>query len=116
MTSPQFVAFLEGKLAENGVSKWCPTATLAIAAQRAAAIARMQQEIDEISATVTDIDVPDDLETQVRARLAERPELTWDQALVGIMGGKIAPLAGEDEDGDDSEEEEDEDEGEDDDF
>jgi hypothetical protein len=110
MTSPQFIAFLEEKLAENGVSKMIPDpATLAIAAQRAAAIARMQQEIDEISAAVTDIDVPDDLETQVRARLAERPELTWDQALVGIMGGKIAPLAGEDEDENESEEDYDED-------
>jgi hypothetical protein len=113
MTSPQFIDFLEAKLAENGISKMVPDpATLAIAAQRAAAIARMQQEIDTISATVADIDVPADLETQVRARLAERSDLTWDQALVGIMGGTIAPLAGEEED-DDDDLEDDDDEGDD---
>ena len=105
MTSPQFVAFLERKLEENGIAKVVPdAATLRIAAQRAGAIARMQDEIDEISASIGDVDVPDDLEAQVRARLVERPELTWDQVLVSVMGGRIAPLVGEDDEEEDDDE------------
>jgi hypothetical protein len=101
MTSPQFVDFLERKLQENGVGKVVPDKkTLKIAAQRAAAIARINEEIDAISELVGEVDVPDDLEAQVRGRLKERPEMTWDEALVSIMGGKVAPL-GERDDGND---------------
>ena len=102
MTSPQFVAFLERKLQENGVGKVVPdTTTLKIAAQRAAAIARINEEIDAISERVGEVDVPDDLEVQVRGKLDERPELTWDEALISIMGGKVAPLGDRDDDVDD---------------
>ena len=102
MTSPQFVAFLERKLTENGIGKVVPdTTTLKIAAQRAAAIARINEEIDAISERVGEVDVPDDLEVQVRGKLDERPELTWDEALISIMGGKVAPLGDRDDDVDD---------------
>ena len=102
MTSPEFVAFLERKLQENGIGKVVPdTTTLKIAAQRAAAIARINEEIDAISERVGEVDVPDDLEVQVRGKLDERPELTWDEALVSIMGGKVAPLGDRDDDDDD---------------
>ena len=86
MTSPQFVAFLEAKLEEHGIVKVVPdAATLDLAARRAARIARIQKQIEELDKVDEKIDIPGDLEAKVRMALDDDPELTWDDVLVGIM-------------------------------
>ena len=96
MTSPEFVDFLERKLAEHGIGKIVPDAgTLHLAARRAARIARIQKAIEAISTSDEQIDLPEDLEERVRQALDDEPERTWDDALVEIMrdhqAGDVGP-------------------------
>ena len=58
---------------------------LALAARRAARIAKIQKQIDELATTAEEIELPDDLEAKVREALDEEPERTWDEVLVEIM-------------------------------
>lgn len=86
MTSPEFVEFLETKFDEYGIGKIVPdVATLALAAQRAAHIAKIQKVIAAIGTTDERIDPPDNLEEQVRQILDGEPERSWDDVLVEIM-------------------------------
>ncbi|MER9563498.1 hypothetical protein [Mesorhizobium sp. M0571] len=86
MTSPEFVEFLETKFDEHGIDKIVPDAgTLRLAALRAARIARMQKAIEAIRTADERIDLPENLEEQVRQALDDEPERTWDDVLVEIM-------------------------------
>jgi hypothetical protein len=85
MTSDQFVAWLEDKLKEHSVKKVVPDeVTLAAAWQRADRVSRIQDAVQEIESAKTSVFVPKDLEAKVRKLLHQKPELSWDQALVRI--------------------------------
>jgi hypothetical protein len=92
MTSPQFIAWLEGKLKKYGVKKFMPdNATLQIAFKRARLAHGLNQQIDEIFSEqreqADEADVPDDLQRQVLAYLKKNPGEPWDAAVAAIAGG-----------------------------
>jgi hypothetical protein len=98
MTSDQFVAFVERKLAAAGAVKVMPdAATMATAytAFRRESLARpvVERWLERQSRRA--VDVPADLEALVRTYLDERPAKTWDDAVRLIAG------AGGEEEGDD---------------
>jgi hypothetical protein len=86
MTSRQFVAWLEAKLATHGAGKVVP-GPAALAAQAREAIARqwVQHRVAalerEAHAHAAAMAVPDDLDARVRAALAADPTLSWDDAV-----------------------------------
>ncbi|MCX6624737.1 MAG: hypothetical protein NTY38_27475, partial [Acidobacteria bacterium] len=85
-TSDQFVEWLDSKLVEHGVEKVIPDEeTLQQAYRRAAAIRRYQKIIDaagkEVSAYAKDLTVPEALRAKLAGKLAEDPDLAWDEAL-----------------------------------
>jgi hypothetical protein len=88
MTSDQFVDWIERRLAEHGVVKVIPPAETLVKAYRLATrtkaineeLARIQEHIHE-----GPIEIPDDLQDQVTAVLAEHPELSWDAAVWKIV-------------------------------
>jgi hypothetical protein len=77
MTSPQFVAFVERKLRENGVAKIIPDQDLLAEVYAGVARGRRLEEavehIDEID--VKDCKPPKDLEKRVRKMLGKRPAM-----------------------------------------
>ena len=88
MRSDQFIAWLEGKLAEVGVEKVVPDDdTLASAYRLALRRSRLQAAIDD---ALTEIDeapdapVPDDLAEQIRAKITGKA-IAWDAAIWSIM-------------------------------
>ncbi|MBA2313389.1 MAG: hypothetical protein H0V97_11415, partial [Actinobacteria bacterium] len=88
LTGRQFVEYVEGKLNEHGVEKVVPDAsTLEQAWKRAhlrqkvnALISRIYKDESAVPRT------PDDLSDQVRRRLEEEPESSWDEAIADIAG------------------------------
>jgi hypothetical protein len=90
MTSDQFVAWLEGKLEELGVTKVIPDRnTLAHAYRRAVRRQQVQEVIDEAVARVeamtdAEITVPNDLEEQIRTQL-DGSAKSWDQVLWDLV-------------------------------
>jgi len=87
MTSDQFIAWLERKLAEHQVRKLVPDApTLAIAYRRAVRIAHIQKAIDAaLDALPTDeIRLPPDLGDVIERRIAGTA-MAWDQALFELV-------------------------------
>src|SRR5258707_339435 len=90
MTSPQFVAFVERKLTENGVVKIVPgehlLADLYISIKKGRrieeAIAALNDEID-----ANDWKPPKDLERRVRKVLENHPAIRWDAAVANIANG-----------------------------
>jgi hypothetical protein len=87
MTSPEFVALLERKLAEHGVGKVIPDARdLANAYRLFERGARAKRVVDEALAAMSreEIVAPADLEERVRAYLAEHPEASWDEGVEAL--------------------------------
>jgi hypothetical protein len=84
MTSSQFITWLEGKLAAEGVEKVVPDAdTLAKAYRRAVRKAKLQKAMDALCAELDaepDAPVPEDLSDQVRAAITGKA-LAWDEAI-----------------------------------
>jgi hypothetical protein len=90
MTSRQLVDFIEEKLEENGVEKLVPDDETLVAHARRLHEQRLTRKVleevqDEIQRKAAAIDLPDDLEEQVRELLIDSPELSWDQALAQII-------------------------------
>jgi hypothetical protein len=88
MTSPQFVAFVERKLQENGVAKIVPDKDLLTESYRAMERGRLLQEVTKEQVDKIDpekIKPPDNLESRVRALLEQQPALRWDAALAQIV-------------------------------
>ena len=88
MPSDQFIAFVERKLTAHGVVKMIPSAeklteTFAAFTRGKAARAALQAEMARLNAEP--VEVPEDLDQQVRAYLDENPEKTWDAAVKGIV-------------------------------
>jgi hypothetical protein len=93
-TSDQLVAYVEGKLRENGVEKVIPDAdTLAQAWERVYMADRINELIDHIyehgtaGLTVEEMrPVPADLADRIRGELEAHPRFSWDEALWKIAG------------------------------
>jgi hypothetical protein len=89
LASDELVDFIEQKLRQNGIKKIVPgKKRLAKAYQLFARGARIQKLIDEALARRGDeaVEVPRDLEQQVRKQLTQHPRLSWDGALSMIAG------------------------------
>jgi hypothetical protein len=87
MTSQQFIAFLERKLKEAGVTKIIPEQTLLgdvyVGMERGR---RLQAAVEKLGEVDTqDIETPSDLQERIKTRLKEQPELRWDTALAEIV-------------------------------
>jgi DNA topoisomerase VI subunit B len=90
MTSPQFLALLEGKLEEAGVQKVVPEGEALAAAYRLQVKrARLQQVIDEALEDIDgeDVKVPADLRKRLAERVKGKP-IPWDKALWQIVNDK----------------------------
>ena len=104
MTSDQLVAWVERKLEEHGVRKVVPDdRTLTDAYQRMARQAYVQKEIDELIKHLDrePVAVPDDVRRRIDARLAKRPESSWDRALRSIVTGDVERISKKPEPNDD---------------
>ena len=93
MTSPQFIAFLEGKLREHGVEKIIPEQDLLAEAyaelERGRRLAEAIEDLDKIE---IDTDVPEGLQEQVGEYLKDHPEERWDAALRAIVEAAGDPV------------------------
>ena len=110
LTSRQLVDLVEAALIENGVGKVVPdieTLTETFIAFKRSASARAALEAELARLGDATVEVPDDLETRVRAWLNaddRRRTLTWDAAVRAIVSGAADdpdPDADDDEDDDD---------------
>jgi hypothetical protein len=114
MTSRQLVDFVEAKLQQRGIKKVVPDReTLAKTFKMFAASDRLAEAFDDMRKNLEDesegppVEVPDDLEAKGKAKLEEKPEITWHRA-VRLIVDPDAP-ASEDRDEDDDCELDDED-------
>lgn len=92
LTSDDFIAFVEDKLTEAGIGKVVPPNDQLAEAYRLFTRGKQIKEIVENAiAALADADagaiIPDDLEAQVRAYLAEHPDEPWEDALRDAAGG-----------------------------
>jgi hypothetical protein len=87
MTTPQFIAFVERKLRENGIAKIVPDqdslAEVYAELERGRRLKEAAEELDEID--MDDCKVPKDLQRRVRKFLKDHPEKRWDEALDAIV-------------------------------
>ena len=93
LTSDQFVEFIETKLAALGIGKVVPDADLlASAYRRAYQVGFLNQALEAAADTARRqaeaVDVPDDLDEQVRDYLEEHPEEPWDSAVASLVDRK----------------------------
>src|SRR5262249_40184095 len=87
LTSPQFVAFVERKLQENGVAKIVPVQELLAKAyagfERGRRLEEAIEELDEIE--MKESEPPKDLAKRVKAELKKHPHIRWDAAVEAIV-------------------------------
>jgi hypothetical protein len=106
LASDELVAFIERKLAEQGIAKVIPRKEqLGEAYRLFVRGARIEEIITAALEEQTDekIDVPADLDERVRQHINEHPKVRWDRAVNLIAGGHAAD-ADDADDGDDEEE------------
>jgi hypothetical protein len=90
MSSDVFIDFVERKLTENGVAKVIPSVeTLAktFTAYKRGAMAQAALKAELTRLNAEPVEVPADLERQVRDWLEENREETWVDAVKAIIGG-----------------------------
>lgn len=97
-TAPDFIAWLEQKIEATGIKRIMPPrSTLATAYRRAAQIAIVNKElqnlIDVAGAAAKKLKVPKDLQQQIEAIQDAHPEKAWDQAIADIVAAGGAPTA-----------------------
>jgi hypothetical protein len=90
MTAPEFVAFLEGKLVENGVSKVVPDAkTVELHARRVVeqvlAEKAMLKMLVKIHKKAELVPLPENLMQRIRDTFQDSPAISWDTALANIV-------------------------------
>jgi hypothetical protein len=100
LTSPQFVQFLDDKLRQHGIEKVVPQAdelanAYSLFVGNAKVEAVIKKAVDNMDEDDEEIEVPEDLEQQVRKYLEDHPTARWDEAVQNIAG---------DGDGDDGDE------------
>ena len=115
MTSRQLVDFVENKLRQLGIQKVIPDAkTLASTYQMFAASDRLSEAFDEMKKKIEDededearIEVPDDLEAQIKTKLEERPDITWHRAVRLVVDPNAPENEDDKDDGDDDDDDDD---------
>ena len=88
LPSRQLVDLIERRLDENGIKKIVPAIGDLTEAFRAYTRApKIKEAIEKAIADMPDeaVDVPADLEEQVRAYLEENPECPWEEAVAAIV-------------------------------
>jgi hypothetical protein len=93
MTSRQLVDFVERKLTENGVEKVMPGEEMIEEQARRLIENKLTRDLlkeqrAEIVRKAARKRLPKDLDVQVKALLAERPELSWDAAIDVVLHGE----------------------------
>ncbi len=95
MTSPQFVAFVERKLKENGVAKIVPDQKLLAEVysgiERGRRLEEAIEELDEID--MDEFKPPENLEKRVKAELKKRPHMRWDASVEAIVDADARSVA-----------------------
>jgi hypothetical protein len=86
MTSRQLVDFVQGKLRQHGIKKVIPSrTTLGAAYQMFTASDQLKKAFEDLknerAAGSEPIRLPDDLEARVKAKLEEKPDITWHHAV-----------------------------------
>jgi hypothetical protein len=94
MTSPQFISFVERKLNEHGVKKIVPDKnqladTYRLFARSHAAEQIVERELEKLNGHAT-LQIPDDIESQVREHLAQHPADRWDEAVRRIAASAVS--------------------------
>ena len=89
MTSDEFIAFIEDKLKEHGVSKIIPDDDILEQharrmLERRIVVRKLDELLPGIRKRVEEADLPDDLHGLVEDQLKENPELPWDAAVAEI--------------------------------
>jgi hypothetical protein len=103
LTSPQFVQFLDAKLKKHGIKKVVPQADALATAyslfvRNAKVEAVIEEAIDNMDDDDDEIEVPKDLEQQVRKYSEDHPTARWDEAVQSVAnGGKDDDDGGNDE-------------------
>jgi DNA topoisomerase 6 subunit A-like protein len=106
MTSRQLIDLVEAKLKQHGIRKVIPDAkTLASVYQMFAASDRLEEAFEDLRQKLDDesetpVEVPDDLEAQVKAKLEEKRNITWHRAVRLIVDPDAPEDEEEDDDGD----------------
>ena len=98
MTSPQFIAFIERKLRENGIAKIVPDQDILVETyiglekgrRLADAVAKLDDEIDD---AIQSFAAPKDLPRRVSKYLKQHPDERWDAALLAILVDKTVKRA-----------------------
>ena len=89
MTAPEFVAFLERKLAIHAQKVVPEPVVVEEHARRIweqlQAAERCKEILEAIHAEAPRATLPLDLIAQIKIRFSEEPTLSWDQALAGIL-------------------------------
>jgi hypothetical protein len=90
MTSPQFVAFVERKLQENGIAKIVPDQGLLTKVYVGMERGRRLKEAAKDHLNKIDIDMkgfepPKDLKESIRKLLEQHPTMRWDAAIAKII-------------------------------
>ena len=89
MTAPEFVAFLEGKLAVHAKKIVPDEAVIEAHARRIweqiQAEQRCKEILEQIHAQAATALLPPDLVARVQDLLEKEPELSWDQAVAKIL-------------------------------
>jgi Topoisomerase 6 subunit A/Spo11, Toprim domain len=87
MTSPQFVAFVERKLKENGVAKIVPDqellAEVYAGVERGRRLEEAVEDLEKID--LEDFEPPKDLAKRVKAELKKHPHIRWDAAVEAVV-------------------------------
>ena len=104
--SDDLVKWIESKLVEHDVEKVLPDAATLAKAYRHERIYREVREqvkaaIDKYIGAADDIDVPDDLVSQIEVQFELDDTLSWDNAIRQIVGNEIDAYDTDDEDDDD---------------
>jgi Topoisomerase 6 subunit A/Spo11, Toprim domain len=95
MTSPALVAFIERKLTAAGITKVIPDQPiLEQACRRIQMHERMSKRLEDVRKQIEDevktLPVPKDLLGRVRAVLAKRPKLPWEEAVRHVVSTREA--------------------------
>jgi hypothetical protein len=91
-TSPDFIAWLEGKLKEHQIEKVVPdTTTLEKALRRAAGITKLRELMEgaqgEADKYAKEVEVPANIDERVKGLLKENPDQPWDEVIKCLLSG-----------------------------
>jgi hypothetical protein len=106
MTSRQLIDFVEDKLKEHGIGKIIPNENtladtyhlFATSDRLSESFDEMKEKLDEEESEETKIRIPDDLAAKVRAKLQEKPDITWHRAVRLIVDPDAPDDEGEEDD------------------